>query len=152
MNHGHSQSRHSTDRVHDARSGEVAVAFAQAGVDAQLRQPAAAPCPVAIERIGEGAHEHRGDREGEELPALGAGAGHDGQGRIHEDHLEQEDDHDADVVGAPGEEHAAFTEDAPVGAEDGDQMLRVQRLQSAQIPVAGRAAHLDREAYDPVGE
>ena len=53
----------------------------------------------------------------EELPALGAGTGDDGQGRIHEDHLEQEDDHHADVVGVAGEEHAALPEDAPIGAE-----------------------------------
>ena len=121
-------------------------------VDAHLREPAAAPCPVAVERIGECAHQHRGDREGEELPALGAGAGHDGQGRIHEDHLEKEDDHHADVIGAPGEEHSAFAEDAPMGAEQRDQMLGVQRLQPAQISVAGGAAHLDGEADNPVGE
>ena len=98
--HGHSQRRDSADRVDHSRSGKVAIAFSESEVGAQLREPAAAPGPVAIERIGEGAHQHRGDREGQELPAFGACAGNDGQRRIHEHHLEQEDDHDAYVIGA----------------------------------------------------
>ena len=35
-----------------------------------------------------------------ELPAFGGRAGDDRQGGIHEDHLEQEDHHDGDVIGA----------------------------------------------------
>lgn len=125
-NHGHCQSCYTAHRVHHARSGKVAVAFPKASIDAQLLKPAAAPCPVAVERIGKGAHQDRGNSEGEELPAFGAGARHDGQGRIHEDHLEQEDDHHANIVGAPGEEHTAFAEDAPMGAEQREHVLSVQ--------------------------
>ena len=112
--HRHSQCRHSTDRMDNARSGKVAIALSEPHVGAQLREPAAAPGPVAIQRIGKCAHQHRGNRKREKLPPFRGSAGHDGQGRIHEHHLEQEDDHDADVIGVPGEEHAALAEDAPM--------------------------------------
>ena len=120
----HRQGGESADRMHHAGAGKVAVAFAQTEVGAELREPAAAPRPVAEERIGERAHQHRRNAEGEELPALGAGAGDDGQRRIHEDHLEQEDDHHADVIGMPGEEHALRAEEAPGLAEEASSRAR----------------------------
>src|SRR5439155_23170139 len=60
----------STHRVHDARAGEVAVAVAQMEVPAELGEPAAAPRPVAEERVGDRTQEEGRDPEGDELPSL----------------------------------------------------------------------------------
>src|SRR5438309_11621983 len=95
--HANGERCNSSDRVNDARSGEIAVALAEAGVGSQLRKPAATPGPVAIERISERAHNEGRNRECEELPAFRAGSGHDGERRIHEDHFEEEDHHDTYV-------------------------------------------------------
>src|SRR5437762_9592694 len=88
------------DGVHDPRAGEVAVAVAELEVAAELREPPAAPGPVAEERAGDRAEDERGDRERGELPALGGGAGDDRRRGVHEHHLAEEHHHDADVVGA----------------------------------------------------
>src|SRR5262249_4335089 len=50
--HRHRERAHSAHRVDDSRAGEIAVAVAQVIVGSELRQPSAAPCPVAIERVG----------------------------------------------------------------------------------------------------
>ena len=148
----HCQSRKAADRVHHAGTREVAVTFSESKVGSHLREPTTTPCPVGKERIGECAHQHRRDREGQELPALCGRTGNDGQRRIHEDHLEEEDDHDAHIVCVSGEEHAALSAEAPIGAEEIQHMFADQRLQAAQVTVSGRAAHLDAEADDPVSE
>src|SRR2546427_10774578 len=86
--------------MHHPGSGEVAIALAQAEVRAESGEPAAAPSPIAEQRVNESAqHEGRND-EGGEFPALRSRASDYGQRRIHEYHLEQEQDHDADVVGS----------------------------------------------------
>ncbi len=60
--------------------------------------------------------------------------GDDGQRRIHEDHLEQEDHHHADVVGsALRQEHAVLSEQAKGLAEQRDSIFGVQRRSAAQI-------------------
>src|SRR5713226_9215007 len=84
--------------MHHAGAGEVRIALAETEVVTQVGEPAAAPSPVAEERIDESAQHERGSDERSILPALGSRAGDDRQRRIHENHLEQEDDHDADIV------------------------------------------------------
>ncbi len=39
--------------------------------------------------------------------------GHDGQCRIHEDHLEEEQDHDTDVIGRAAQEEAHASRTIP---------------------------------------
>ena len=146
------QGGQAADRVDDARSRKVRIALAESEIGAELREPAAAPCPVGEQRIGERAHEYGRHGEGEELPAFRARARDDGQGRIHEHHLEQEDDHHAHVIGVTGEEHAALAEEAPRFSEQRERVFAGQWLQASEIAVARGAAHLDRKADEPVGE
>ena len=65
MINAHGKCCHSSDSVDHARTGEVAIAFAQADVGAQLRQPPGAPSPVAIEWVGDRTHDEGGNGEGE---------------------------------------------------------------------------------------
>ncbi len=51
--------------------------------------------------------------ERRELPALGHGAGRDRRGGVHEDHLEQEQREDADVVGVAAQEEALACRTGP---------------------------------------
>ena len=99
--HDESQSQRgdATHRVHHAGSGKVGIAGAQSVIGAQLGEPSAAPRPVGEHGISDRAQENGRDAEGDILPAFGRGAGHDGQRGVHEDHLEQEQNHDADVIG-----------------------------------------------------
>ena len=111
--HRHRQGGHSADRVHHSGAREVAIAMAQPIVDAELRRPSTAPCPIAIERVNDCSEEEGRDREGEELPALGCGARDDRRGGVHEDHLEQEHHHHANIVGWTAQEKSALTEQTP---------------------------------------
>ena len=56
------------------------------------------PSPIGEQRINKGAQEKGGDDESSELPAFGGRTGNDRSGRIHEDHLKQENHHHADVI------------------------------------------------------
>ena len=69
-------------------------------------EPAAAPDPVAEDRVDEHRHEEAVDEERRPLPALGHGPGRDGHRRVHEDHLEEEQREDADVVDVGAQEEA----------------------------------------------
>ena len=100
---------------------------------AELRQPAAAPDPHAVDRVDDSGHEdaHRDERR--ELPALGHGAGDDRRGGVHEDELEQEEREDADVVGAVAEraeQEALVAEEAPAGSRS-ERMVRAARRRRA---------------------
>jgi hypothetical protein len=59
------------DHVHDRRSGEVDVPVAEAEVRAERREPAAAPDPVAEDRVDHHRHEEAEDDKRRPLPALG---------------------------------------------------------------------------------
>src|SRR5262245_36502933 len=56
-NHRYRQSGETTDCVHDTRPRKITVTLTQAEVRAQLRQPAAAPCPIGEDWIGDRTHE-----------------------------------------------------------------------------------------------
>ena len=62
---------HAAAHVHDAGAGEVDRAVAEAEVLAELREPAAAPDPVAVDGVGEHAHPEAVDDEVPEVPAFG---------------------------------------------------------------------------------
>ncbi len=87
--------------MHYARPGEITIALAEACVCAQLREPSSAPGPVAKQWICDGTHDDRSDSKGGKFPPLSAGACHDCEGRVHEHHFEQEDDHHTNVVSVP---------------------------------------------------
>src|SRR6185437_13120401 len=55
--------RYSSDCVHYARPCEIAVTFSEPEVRAELRKPASAPSPVAIQWIGDCAHDAGGNCE-----------------------------------------------------------------------------------------
>src|SRR5581483_359548 len=76
--HRYRERRHTAHGVDDAGAGEIAIAVAETVVDAELRQPAAAPRPVAEQGISDGAEEKGRNRKGGKLPALGGGTGDDG--------------------------------------------------------------------------
>ena len=85
-----------------------------------------------------------GDQESRVLPTLGGGAGDDGQGGIHEDHLEEENHHHRNVIGAAlRQEKPVLSEEAEGLAEQGDGVLGVQRRRSTQVAYTADATHLD---------
>ena len=95
------------------------------------------------------AQEDGRDAEGDILPALGRGAGHDGQCRVHEDHLEQEQNHHADVIGGAGEEESLGAPKAPVVSQQVNGEFMVERIDATQHGSAGGAAHLDGDIRIP---
>ena len=138
------------DRVHDAGAGEVERAVAEAEVGAELREPAAAPDPHAVDRVDERGHEDAVEDERGELPALGHGAGDDGGGGVHEHELEQEERDDADVVRAdPPSERSPWCRRCPSPSRP---RTAPPRARSTPPSVAERAeaAELKAEADDPV--
>ena len=96
----------------DPAKSDVAMAEAEVAIRASPASRRPRPS-CANKRIGERAHDEGGDDERRVLPALGRRAGDDGQGRVHEDHLEQEHHHDADVIGAAGEHDSPSSRRGP---------------------------------------
>ena len=143
---------HAADHVHHRRAGEVDVAVAEAEVAAERREPAAAPHPVAEQRVDDHRHEEAEDAERRELPALGHRAGGDRRRGVHEHHLEQEEREHADVVAVAGQEEALRAEEAERVAEEVDGELVVERRRAAERRQRADAAHVQREAADPVPE
>ncbi len=76
------------------------------------------------------------------LPALGHRAGRNGDGGVHEDHLEQEEREDADVIGAAAQEEALEAEQAERVTEQVDGELVVERRRAAERRDGADAAHL----------
>ena len=66
----------------------------------ELGEPAAAPHPVAVDRIEEHRGEQAPDYERAELPALGHGPRGDGGRGVHEHQLEEEESEHGHVVGS----------------------------------------------------
>ncbi len=124
--------------------------MAEAEVVAELREPAAAPDPHAVDRVDDNGHEHAHRDERGELPALSHGAGDDRRGRVHEHELEEEEREDADVersVSERAEEEALVGEDAPAR---GRREYLVERLNPAEQGDRPEAAELDGETDGPV--
>ncbi len=87
-------------------------------------------------------HEKPVDHEGLELPALGHGAGDDSRRRIHEDHLEEEEQEDAHIVDpAAGEGEPFEPEERP---SPGYLDFGVQDLGTAQGGDGPHAAEHER--------
>ena len=138
--------------MHHRGAGEVHRAMTQGEVLAERGQPAAAPDPVGVKRIDEHGDEEGVGNEGLEGPAFGHGAGGDGGGGVHEDHLEQEQREDHRVVGHAGQEEARRAENPELVAADVDGHLVGEHLRPAEAGHAADAAHLEGEAADPVTE
>src|SRR5262245_49666116 len=124
-------------------SCKVAIAMAKFEIGPKLREPPAAPSPIGKKRIPDGRKEHRRHREGGKLPPLGRCAGHDSGRRIHKDHLEKEQNHNAHVIAVAREEKALGAEEAPVLTEQRELKLAVERVDSAQVGDPSRATLLD---------
>ena len=127
-----SQRGETTHRMHHPRAGKVGIAGAQSIIGSELREPSAAPRPVGEHGISDRAQEHGRDAEGDILPALGCGTGHDGQRRVHEDHLEQEQHHHADVIGRAREEEPLSAPQAPVVSQQVNGELVTERTGATQ--------------------
>ena len=101
--HRERERRPASGRVDDPGSGEVDRAVPEVHARrAELREPAAAPHPHAVDRVDDRAHRDLGEEEAGERDPLGDRADDDVAGRLHEHDLEQEQHHHADVVGAAG--------------------------------------------------
>src|SRR5215213_4952022 len=87
---GPGQSRHAANHMHDGRTSEINVAVPEPKLAAQLREPAAAPYPVAENRIGPHGHEEAEEDERAPFPTLGQRARRDCHSRVHKDHREDE--------------------------------------------------------------
>src|ERR1035437_7765019 len=128
------------------------MSVAEAEVLAELCEPAAAPYPVAIERIGECADPESIDHEILDVPALGHGAGRNRRGGVHEHHLEQEQGEDRGIeisISQASEEETLVAEDPHRVSEDGDRGFPVEELQALSqcgLPANGcRAAGVSAE-------
>ena len=141
------------DRVDDTGTREVAISIAKAKVSAEVGKPTATPGPIGEDRIGERAHDERGDKERGVLPAFRRRAGHDGESRIHKDHLEEEQHHDGDVIGAlVHQKQAVLAPKTERLAEKRDGKFAEERRCYPRLATRADAAHLDGEADQPIGE
>src|SRR5256712_6349450 len=153
--HGEGQRDPAARAVHDARAGEVHRAVTQVPAVADLRQPAAAPEPVAIDGVDDGAKEKLGYYKRLEVDPLRDGANDDVAGGLHEDDLEEEEGERADVVRmARLEEEAVEAEQTPVAAAHFEQMAKHHR--AAQVSGRGvdrgpakLEGEADRKVTDP---
>jgi len=137
------QGQHAAHGMHDGRTCEVYSTVSDAEVFAQLRQPAAAPYPVCKERIEEHGNEEGSDDDGGIFDAFGHGSGRNGYGRIHKDHLEEEQGIGTDIIRA-GKTEAFRPDDA---AEAGNGNLAVQDgIRLAESCSGAVSAHLEGEA------
>ena len=99
--------------VDDTGTGEVDRAVAEVQALTQVREPTAAPHPHAEHGVDQRAHADLGEDERGERDPLGDRADDDVARGLHEDDLEQEEHHDADVVAAAGlQEEAVRAEHA----------------------------------------
>ncbi len=116
----------------------------------QLRQPAAAPHPVAEDRVGERGDHDAEDDERAELPALGHGPRRDGGGGVHEHHLKQEQRRNRRRVDLRGQKESPQAEQAKVLAGDADNELAAQCRIVAESGQRAHAAHLQGKTHGPV--
>ena len=123
---------------------------AQPGVLTEHRQPAAAPGPVRVNGIDDGAHEHAEHGERGKFPALRQGPGGDGGRGVHEDHLEQEVGEDRRGVGDAREEEPGPPEQPPVLAPERERDLVSQLVVAAERAERADPARLEREADGPI--
>ena len=98
-------------QMHHRGAGEVHMPVTQAEIDAQLREPAAAPDPVAEYRIHHRADAAAINHERGKLPALSCATRWDGRRRVHEHHLEQEQAEQPGVISIPGQEKPCVPRD-----------------------------------------
>ena len=144
--------RHAADEVDRSRAGEV--------MEAELREPAAAPDPVTRDRVDDQADHRRVEHVGLEVRALGHRAGNDGGGRRAEHGLEQRVDpggQRAEVVatlderveaadeGARAAEHDAEAEDPEYRGADAE-VHEVLHQDVAGVLRAGKTGLAQREA------
>ncbi len=138
--------REATGGVHDARAGEVDGAVPPAEAVTELGEEAAAPHPVAVDRVDDRAHRDLGEEERGERDPLGDGADDDVAGRLHEHDLEQEEGEHTDVVAV------AALQEEPVEPDEPRVAVREDAAQGGQATEVGDrrdAAELKRE---PDGE
>jgi hypothetical protein len=129
------------------------VAVAQTEHLAELRKPSGSPDPVCVQRIDKAADDESIDDERLEVPAFRHRAGRDRRGRIHEHHLEQEEREDRSVIGHAGKEKPGCAEKAEILAEQVyGEFVRQECGPAAEARHAADAAHLEREAADPIPE
>ncbi len=129
---GEDQRDHAALHVHHRGAGEIDMAVAEAEIRAELGEPAAAPDPVAEERIHDRADAAAIDHERGELPALGGGAGRNRRRRIHEHHLEEEERKGGGVIAGALQQEPVPAEEAERLSEEVHRELVVQPAVAAQ--------------------
>src|SRR5207247_2144954 len=122
---GKDQRDHAALHVHHRRTGKVKVTVTKAEINAELRQPAAAPDPVTEQRIHDSPNGTSIEHERGEFPALSRGTGRNCCRGIHEHHLEEEKGERGGVITGALQQKALPAEKAEEVAADGDAELMV---------------------------
>ena len=152
--HGPRKGGPATHHVDNARACKVHVRPIEATL-VEREQPPAAPDPVGHHRLDQRADEDAPDHEAHPRPAFGDRAGEDRRRGVHEDHLEEEEDGDADIQRPRRKKEPLVAEDAVINARDGDAPLFVEREEPRSEVRRTRQPHApegDSEAHRPVGQ
>ena len=143
---------HSACHVHDRRPGEIDMTVTQAEVNAELREPSAAPDPVAVQRVEEHRHENSVDEECFELPSLRHRAGRNGGGGVHENQREQKHAEAGGIAADVEQRELAEAEDAVRMRADRDRNFVMTDRGHAERRQMRDAAHHEAVAGEPETE
>ena len=97
---GTGQSDHAAHGVNDRGTRKVNNTVSDSEVLAESGEPAAAPYPVAEQRVEEHRDEEGCNDDSRILDTLGHGAGRNRNGSVHENHLEKEECVDTCIIGS----------------------------------------------------
>ena len=128
------------------------MAVTQAEVLAQHGQPASSPDPVSVDRIDDGPDKPAVDEEGEIFPALGQGTGGNGCRRVHEDHLEEKQGEDRDIIDGAGKEETLAAKESELLSEERDGDFMVEPGITAQSADGAQSAEHEGKPADVESE
>src|SRR5579862_1478110 len=112
----------------------------EAQVNPELREPSAAPDPVAVQRVKERRHENSVDEECFEFPSLSHRAGWNRGGGVHEDQREQKHTEAGGIAADVEQRELAETEDAVRMRADRDRNFVMTDCRHAERRKMGDAA------------
>src|SRR5271157_6670735 len=132
--------------MHNARACKIHITFTKSKIRSEVAEPAAAPSPVRKKRIGKRCEKKGSNDERGKFPSFRGSPCRDGGAGIHENHLKQEQHHDADVVGSSvHQEQTMLAEQSKRFAKQRNGVFRIQWGSAAQVGNGADTAHLDRK-------